>query len=153
MSASDREAIWTFVGKKDDIIRCKKTTTVVQGRDVLVIYREGVLYAIDSFCYHSGGPLQLGDIEDVNGKQCIVCPWHKYKITLAEGEGLYQSIDPRDPRSKAIWCSKGVKQRTHSVQERDGDVFVTLSDLSSKVESDYYQSKKYKQAMRATMKR
>ncbi|XP_066567782.1 rho-related BTB domain-containing protein 3-like [Amia ocellicauda] len=114
--------------------------------------RDDFLYLTGKKCW-DGESTSSAQLRDVNGKQCIVCPWHKYKITLVEGEGLYQSIVPLDPRSKAIWCSKGVMQRTHSVQERDGDVFVTLSDLSRKVESHYYQSEKYKQAMRATIKR
>ena len=30
--------------------------------------------------------------QDVNGVACIVCPWHKYKISLQTGEGYYQAI-------------------------------------------------------------
>lgn len=39
-------------------------------------------------------------VTEFDGRPCIVCPWHKYKITLATGEGLYQSIDPKDPAAK-----------------------------------------------------
>lgn len=139
-----------FVGKEDDIIQSKRKTAVVHGRHVVVIYHEGEFYAMDMHCYHAGGPLHLGDIEEINGKLCIVCPWHKYKITLAEGEGLYQSINPRAPKSTAKWCSKGVKQRTHCVHVRNGDVYVTLSDLSAGIDSDYYQSEEYRQTLKKT---
>lgn len=67
--------------------------------------------------------------QEFNGRLCIVCPWHKYKITLAEGEGLYQAVD--DPTAKPLrtqWRSKGVKQRIHKVTEVNGNVYVTLND-------------------------
>lgn len=34
----------------------------------------------------AGGPLGLGDIEDVNGHTCVVCPWHYYVVALDNGE-------------------------------------------------------------------
>lgn len=76
---------------------------------------------------------------------CIVCPWHKYKITLAEGEGLYQAVD--NPMAKPLrthWCSKGVKQRIHKVTEVNGDVYVTLNESSEAIESDVYQTERYR---------
>uniref|UniRef100_A0A8C1Z3I8 Soluble Rieske-type ferredoxin domain-containing protein n=1 Tax=Cyprinus carpio TaxID=7962 RepID=A0A8C1Z3I8_CYPCA len=60
-----------------------------------------------SGCYH-----------DFDGRPCIVCPWHQYKITLAEGEGLYQA------------CSE--------------DVFLTLNDSPGPTDSDYYQTEIYR---------
>lgn len=76
---------------------------------------------------------------------CIVCPWHKYKITLGEGEGLYQAVD--NPTAKPLrthWCSKGVKQRIHKITEVNGDVYVTLNNSSEAIESDVYQTEKYR---------
>lgn len=74
-----------------------------------------------------------------------MCPWHKYKITLAEGEGLYQAVD--DPTARPLrthWRSKGVKQRIHKVTEVNGDVYVTLNNSSEAIESDVYQTEKYR---------
>lgn len=74
-----------------------------------------------------------------------MCPWHKYKITLEDGEGLYQAVD--DPTVKPLttrWRSKGVKQRIHKVTEVNGDVFVTLNESSKAIESDVYQTEKYR---------
>ncbi|XP_036434054.1 Rieske domain-containing protein isoform X2 [Colossoma macropomum] len=93
---------------------------------------------------HSGGPLQEGDIEEFDGQLCIVCPWHKYKITLAEGEGLYQAVDPSVKPLRPVWCSKGVKQRVHWVTEVNGDVFIRLNDSAGAVESDHYQTEEYR---------
>lgn len=99
---------------------------------------------MDMRCYHAGGPLQHGDIEEFNGRQCIVCPWHKYKITLAEGEGLYQAVDPSEVPPRPRWRSKGLKQRVHKVTEVNGDMYVTLNVSEHAVESDFYQTEKYR---------
>lgn len=135
-----------FIGKKEDIVKAGRVTKLVNGcRDVLVLYHQGQLHAMDMRCYHSGGALQYGDIEEFNGLPCIVCPWHKYKITLAGGEGLYQAVD--DPTARPLrthWRSKGVKQRIHKVTEVNGDVYVKLNDSSEAIESDVYQTEKYR---------
>ncbi|XP_051510031.1 Rieske domain-containing protein [Myxocyprinus asiaticus] len=133
-----------FIAKKEDLIQARRVVKSVGGRDILVLYHQGHFYAIDVRCYHSGGPLQQGDIEEFDGRPCIMCPWHKYKITLAEGEGLYQAVDPSVKPLKPTWCSKGIKQRVHTVTEMNGDVFVTLNDLPGAIDSDYYQTEKYR---------
>lgn len=135
-----------FIGKKEDIVKAGRVTKLVNGcRDILVLYHQEQLHAMDMHCYHSGGALQYGDIEEFNGRLCIVCPWHKYKITLAEGEGLYQAVD--DPTAKPLrthWRSKGVKQRIHKVTEVNGDVYVTLNNSTETIDSDVYQTEKYR---------
>ncbi|CAL1616616.1 unnamed protein product [Knipowitschia caucasica] len=135
-----------FIGRREDIVRAGRVSRLLNGcRDVLVLHHQGQLYAMDLRCYHAGGGLQHGDIEEFNGKLCIVCPWHKYKITLAEGEGLYQAVDnPLVRPLQTEWRSKGVKQRVHQVTEVRGDVYVTLNTRSEDVESDRYQTHKYR---------
>lgn len=82
--------------------------------------------------------------QDFDGRPCIVCPWHKYKITLATGEGLYQSLNPKDPSAKPKWCSKGVKQRIHTVTVDNGNIYVTLSSEPFKCDSDFYATGDFK---------
>ena len=36
-------------------------------RHVSLINHRGEVYCLDSLCYHAGGPLGIGDIEDVGG--------------------------------------------------------------------------------------
>ncbi|AWP07180.1 putative Rieske domain-containing protein-like isoform 2 [Scophthalmus maximus] len=133
-----------FIGKKEDIVKAGRVSKLVNGcRDVLVLFHQGQLHAMDTRCYR--GALQYGDIEEFNGQLCIVCPWHKYKITLAEGEGLYQAVE--DPTAKPLrthWRSKGVKQRIHKVTEVNGEVYVTLNDSIEAIESDVYQTETYR---------
>ncbi|XP_040015252.1 Rieske domain-containing protein isoform X2 [Xiphias gladius] len=133
-----------FVGKKDELIEAKRSFKTLEGRDILIIYHQGVFYAMDSYCYHAGGMLQNGDIEEIDGKMCIICPTHKYKISLAKGECLYKGINPREKLPVPRWYSKGVKQRIHTVTETKGDVYVKLSEETSWIESDYYQGEKGK---------
>ena len=110
-----------------------------EGRNVTVLRHQGKLHCFDSVCYHAGGPLGAGDIEDVDGKTCISCPWHTYKVTLDTGEKLYRATEMVDGRPVPIgWTSAGVKQRVHGVADADdGNVYVTLR-TDGEVESDKY---------------
>ncbi|XP_029358684.1 Rieske domain-containing protein [Echeneis naucrates] len=133
-----------FVGKKDELIEAKRSFRTLEGRDVLIIHHQGGFYAMDSYCYHAGGTLQNGDIEEIDGKLCIICPKHKYKISLAKGECIYKGTDPREKPPVPRWYSKGVKQRTHTVTEINGDIYLKLSEDTNWIESDYYQGEKGK---------
>ena len=46
---------------------------------------EDSFYAMDAVCSHEGGPLDLGDIEDIGSDRCLVCPWHNYDFRLQDG--------------------------------------------------------------------
>ncbi|KAM6034438.1 Rieske domain-containing protein isoform 1-T1 [Chlamydotis macqueenii] len=130
-----------LIGKEDDIKRFGRATAKVNGREVVVFYHEGKFHALDSRCYHEGGPLRLGEIEDINDQACIICPWHKFRITLETGEGLYEAINPLEPTPTPQWQSKGVKQRVHEVTIDNGNVYVSPPDLSVSFDSDYFADK------------
>ena len=61
----------------------------LQGRYVTVLKHGGQLYCLDSICFHAGGPLALGDIEDIHGQPCLRCPWHYYRVAIDTGEKFY----------------------------------------------------------------
>lgn len=86
------------------------------------------LFALDAHCYHHGGPLADGDIEDFGGSACISCPWHHYRITLARGEALYEAVE-LGSGARAV-KSKGVRQRAHCVRV-DGDGLLWVADTSA----------------------
>ncbi|KAM6991109.1 Rieske domain-containing protein [Passerculus sandwichensis] len=133
-----------FIGKEDDIKKSQRITPKIDGREIVVFYHEGKFHALDSRCYHEGGPLCFGEIEDIDGQACIVCPWHKFKIALETGEGLYKGINPQEPSPTPKWQSKGVKQRIYKVTIDSGNVYVSPPDFSVSFDSDYY-AEKYKQ--------
>ena len=63
----------------------------MQGRYVTVLKHEGKLHCLDSVCFHAGGPLALGDVEELpSGEPCLRCPWHYYYVALGSGEKFYQ---------------------------------------------------------------
>ncbi|KFO77715.1 Rieske domain-containing protein, partial [Cuculus canorus] len=132
-----------LIGKEDDIKRTGRKTAKVNGRGVVVFYHEGKFHALDSRCYRKIFACMIFLWQDIDGQACIVCPWHKFKITLETGEGLYEAINPLEPSSTPKWQSKGVKQRIHKVTIDNGNVYVSPPDLSVSFDSDYF-AEKYK---------
>ncbi|XP_066195367.1 Rieske domain-containing protein isoform X2 [Sylvia atricapilla] len=130
-----------FIGKEEDIRKSQRTTAKINGREIVVFCHKGKFYALDSRCYHEGGPLCHGEIENIDGQACIVCPWHKFKITLETGEGLYEGINPLEQSPRPKWQSKGVKQRIHKVTIDNGNAYVSPPDLSVSFDSDYFADK------------
>ncbi|CEG48815.1 hypothetical protein PHYSODRAFT_505338 [Plasmopara halstedii] len=105
-------------------------------RSVMLLNIQGEVFCMDQACYHHGGPLVNGDIEELGGKTTIKCPWHAYHIAIETGEGLYKGVDmtrtpsgklqPSSPRLK----SKGVKQRVHFVELRNKGQDIYVADSS-----------------------
>uniref|UniRef100_A0A6I8QTY4 Rieske domain-containing protein n=1 Tax=Xenopus tropicalis TaxID=8364 RepID=A0A6I8QTY4_XENTR len=141
-----------FVAKEEDFKDSQRIRGTVKDREVVIFHHEGQYHALDLRCYHAGGPLHLGDIEDIAGQTCVICPWHNYTIALATGEGLYQGTDPLDPLRTKKWFSKGVKQRIHKVNVKNGGVYVTLSDTSIRCDSDDYACEKLKESENTVIK-
>ncbi|KAK3280624.1 hypothetical protein CYMTET_11536 [Cymbomonas tetramitiformis] len=114
----------------------------VKDRYITLLRHKNFLYCFDSVCFHAGGPLGVGDIEEVANHACIKCPWHNYLITLETGEKLYQGVQMKDGKMvPGKWQSVGQKQRTHVVVERADGIFVQLKQ-DGKVESDEYAFKR-----------
>lgn len=146
-SASSKPPDWTRVGDGTALPRRgDRLHAEVHGRFVSVLRgRGGALHCIDSICYHTGGPLAIGDIEEVNGDLCIRCPWHDYDVRLEDGAKPYQSMK-FDPAIKKLvpdgWKFTRNTQRTHEVVLREGaapegGIWVRLS-TEGKFESDQF---------------
>lgn len=81
---------WIDLGPLDDFPEKRPVlrTGKGQGADVpLAAVRRGT--RVDVFvgaCSHLSGPLQDGEIEDVGGHACLVCPWHGSAFGLDDGE-------------------------------------------------------------------
>jgi nitrite reductase/ring-hydroxylating ferredoxin subunit len=146
------------VGSSSDIVERRGYQVEVHGRMICIFRHDGNLYALDLHCYHMGGPLATGDIEELvlerptgRGEEvhpCVVCPWHKYKISLKTGEGIYRQTDPFSATKECVIKSRGQKQRTHEVFEENGRVIVRLNlSEERKYESDYYESEEFRALM------
>ena len=112
----------------------------VRGRYVTILRWGGALHCLDSVCYHAGGPLTAGDIEELpNGEVCVVCPWHAYPVSLSTGEKWYRATEKGPEPGTLIpagWKSVGPRQRVHDVEERAEGLFVRLKVAGAAVESD-----------------
>src|ERR1700743_3426139 len=79
------------------------------GKQVLLLAREGRLFALANRCPHEGYPLSEG----TEGPGCVLtCNWHNWKFDLATGAALVG----RDP------------VRSYQVEVRDGEIYLDLSD-------------------------
>ncbi|MFD2265597.1 Rieske (2Fe-2S) protein [Lacibacterium aquatile] len=63
-----------------------KRVVRISDRQILLILRSGVLYAIDNRCPHEGYPLSEGTFAE---EGCVLtCQWHNWKFDLDSGETL-----------------------------------------------------------------
>ncbi|CAK9084917.1 unnamed protein product [Durusdinium trenchii] len=136
---------WLRVADSSALSEKDRLHLQVKGRYISILRHGQVLHCLDSICYHTGGPLALGDIEDVNGERCIRCPWHDYSVRLVDGAKPYQSMK-FDPVTRKLspdgWKYTQNTQRTHEVMSRAGDspeggIWVRLSS-GGKFESDQF---------------
>ena len=123
------------VGKKSNFSG-KSKMVKTNGIEIAVFKHQSKFYALDNACYHNGGGLLNGDIEVLDGKACVVCPWHGYRITLEEGEGIHY-----DAKTKML-KSKGCKQRAHQVIVSEDDELLVEINTTGTVDSDHYQRQK-----------
>jgi len=72
-----------FVGvlPESELVEDKPTRAMVQGVPILLVRREGRLFALADTCSHFGGPLSDGTLMG----NCIVCPYHASKFDLEDG--------------------------------------------------------------------
>src|SRR3989344_699337 len=61
-----------------------KKKFLINDENVLLIYLSGEVFAVNSICPHSGGPLDEGEVHDEE----ITCPWHGYMFNFKSGDCL-----------------------------------------------------------------
>ncbi len=59
----------------------KPAKATVKGTDILLVKKDGVIYALAGICSHAGGPLAEGELQG----DSIVCPWHGSRFCLKDG--------------------------------------------------------------------
>lgn len=121
---------WIRVARSEELpVPGSRKHLEIRARFVSIIRgADGTLHCLDSVCYHTGGPLMLGDIEEVNGVECIRCPWHNYPIRLLDGAKPYRSMELQGGKLvPAAWGQAEKRQRVHSVDERADGIYVRLS--------------------------
>jgi nitrite reductase/ring-hydroxylating ferredoxin subunit len=119
-----------YVFATEPIPRGERKLVHILGREIAIFHVEEGYVAIDNKCYHKGGSLIEGDIEDLDQRTCIICPEHHYHIDMNTGEGLFINIH------KVF--SKGLKQRVHEVEQRQDGIYLHVLDISLQFESDWF---------------
>ena len=76
------------------------------GRKIMLVRSGAQVYATDAHCFHMGGHLWEGDIEDVDGHKCVVCPMHKYRVRACLMDAC---VVCRVSCCCAILCGSGVR--------------------------------------------
>ena len=109
------------VRKEDTRLGEKVTVNGVE----LALFRYGEeVVAFTNVCPHQGGPLVLGDIEDIGGQLCVTCPWHGFRFDVRTGV----SVAPR----------KRYTMATHPTRlAADGTIYVGFREIADQLfESD-----------------
>ena len=104
------------------------------GAKLLVVRHptSGVVSVLDAHCFHMGTALAGGDIEDLHGHSCIVCPAHRYRIDLATGCRVETDLGGHP-------CAGAQQQRVYSVHCDADFIFVNLPEVRGPpLASDYY---------------
>nr|XP_048280472.1 Rieske domain-containing protein isoform X3 [Myodes glareolus] len=98
------------VGREDDIRKSERMTAVVHDREVVIFYHKGEYHAMDIRCYHSGGPLHLGEIEIYN--LCGIAMRLRGGGTTHPHQGVLEDILRLKPGLKAGRTSHNTRWRT-----------------------------------------
>ncbi len=72
---------WTDALAESDLAQGRPVSAMVGVVPVLLVRREGQVFALADRCTHRGGPLHEGDVVG----DCIECPWHSSRFNLRDG--------------------------------------------------------------------
>jgi nitrite reductase (NADH) small subunit len=89
----------------DDVPPGEGRSVLVDGRRLAVFRVEDGWFALDGTCPHAGGPLADGIV----ARRTVICPLHERRFDLATGRE----------------CTGDYAVSSHSVEVRDGDVYLT----------------------------
>ena len=102
-------ANWFDAGLRSDLEKTGRRVFKAGRKQVLLLVQGGRVFACNNRCPHEGYPLSEGTV----GPSCtLTCNWHNWKFDLASGETLVG----------------GDRLRQYSVEEREGHVWVDVSD-------------------------
>jgi nitrite reductase/ring-hydroxylating ferredoxin subunit len=80
---------WIDLGPLDDLPEGRPTLRTGKGSSVAVplaaVRRGGKVDVFVGACSHLAGPLHEGRVEQVRGRDCLVCPWHESAFDLDSG--------------------------------------------------------------------
>lgn len=100
-----------------------RQTATIDGHDILFIWHDEEVHAVQAKCPHFKLPLLKGTIN----KQCeLVCPFHKSAFNLDTGEVKCWSPWPKGVGLLLGKLSKPKPLRIYPTRVENGDIFVQL---------------------------
>jgi nitrite reductase/ring-hydroxylating ferredoxin subunit len=76
---------WQRVGNVDEFAEGRPTVRKLGATPVLVYRQADQFTVMLERCGHHNGPLSDGEITEIGGAACVVCPWHGSTYRLADG--------------------------------------------------------------------
>lgn len=122
------------LARQSELAEGQKVVKETHGRKILLARTRGQVYATDAHCFHMGGNLWEGDIEDIDGHACVVCPLHRYKIDMSTGHKVDTMLDG------CVTCSSTQQQRTYRVHADPEFIWIDIPELHTQapLPSDRY---------------
>ncbi|HKV20657.1 MAG TPA: Rieske 2Fe-2S domain-containing protein [Mycobacterium sp.] len=85
---------WTDALAESDLSDDRPVNVMVGVVPVLVVRRDGQVFALGDRCTHRGGPLHEGEVVG----DCIECPWHSSRFNLRDGHVVRGPATRPQPR-------------------------------------------------------
>lgn len=76
---------WTPAAQEADLEEGKLVKGDANGLAVLLVRKNGRIYAMSDVCPHAGGPLNEGSLQG----RSVICPWHASQFDLADGRIIH----------------------------------------------------------------
>jgi nitrite reductase/ring-hydroxylating ferredoxin subunit len=99
---------WTPVLDEQELAEAKAKRVSAGATDILLVRRDGRIFALANRCSHRGGPLHKGRITD--GR--VRCPWHLSTFSLQDCSILHGPATAPQP------CSQ-IHLRDETIEVRD----------------------------------
>lgn len=116
-------AVLVRIARQAELPEGGKLVKESHGCKILLARTGGKVFATDAHCFHMGGNLWEGDIEDIDGHACVVCPLHRYKINMSTGQKVDTMLDG------CVVCSDKQQQRTYRVYADADFICVDIPEL------------------------
>jgi nitrite reductase/ring-hydroxylating ferredoxin subunit/uncharacterized membrane protein len=85
---------WTDAVAEGDVTDGRPVQAMVGVVPVLLVRRDGQVFALGDRCTHRGGPLHEGEIVG----DCIECPWHSSRFRISDGRVVQGPATRPQPR-------------------------------------------------------
>ncbi|HEV2108868.1 MAG TPA: Rieske 2Fe-2S domain-containing protein, partial [Thermomicrobiales bacterium] len=84
---------WTDVLAESELPENSPKRVEADGVPVLLLKRDGEIFAISAVCTHLGGPLEKGEIDG----ETVTCPWHGSVFCLRDGKVIHGPATVSEP--------------------------------------------------------